>query len=146
METILFVFIILGLPILFILCFLIYLLNFYLNISIKNKIMNRIKQIKIKKLGYILIILGVFLPLLLLMFFGDDWYPAKQSGIIYSILNSKIVFVEEEKHPIKFYGKTKVDLSYLDVDEVSISFRYLAGSGLIFILIGSAILIKELEL
>jgi hypothetical protein len=114
----------------------------------------------VKKTGIFLIIIGFTLPLILLMFFGDNWVPAKQVGIIYSIMNSELKLFSYEVESDNENGATTWgDLeknkesndrfAYLDVTKdkiASIPFRYVAGTGLIFIILGTSIIIKELTL
>lgn len=150
---------ILGLPALFFGYLIIYLLYFYLirpiknkikkeNISnkkIENKITQKIKKIKLKKVGYILIILGIFLPLLLLMFYGENWVPSKQAGIIYSIMNAQITYENEDYKKLEKDNDRFSYLSYPNAKKYTIQFRHAVGSGLISIVLGGFILIKEMK-
>jgi len=111
-----------------------------------------------KKIGMILIIIGLVGPIILLMFFGENWFPAGNVGIVSSIIHSELVFVENTD---KNEDTTKINMpdwgednptenEMSDFEEynfkISITFRYVLGLGLVSILLGSIILIKEFNL
>jgi hypothetical protein len=109
-----------------------------------------------KKVGITLIILGFLIPLILLLFFGDNWVPEKQVGIIYSIINSDLSLFKYKKDKIirleDSEGITWDDFTLIEeegyitkktYEKYSISFRYVAGLGLISIILGSLIIIRE---
>ena len=100
----------------------------------------------IKKIGAALIISGFLIPLILLLFFGDNWVPTNQLGIIFSIMNADLKFYESEylnktkenKYDLKRYSEKEKE------ERFTIPFRYAVGGGLISIISGGFILIKEM--
>ncbi|PTV94429.1 hypothetical protein C8C76_1323 [Halanaerobium saccharolyticum] len=104
-------------------------------------------------MGAALIISGFLIPLILLLFFGNDWVSVKQVGIIYNIMNADLRFYESEYlnkieqdgyvdiKKMNYEGKIYIDWEKTSEeykeDKYTIPFRYAAGSGLISIILGS---------
>ena len=105
----------------------------------------------VKKIGAALIISGFLIPLILLLFFGDNWVPTNQLGIIFSIMNTDLKFYESE-YLNKINENKEYDVFDLELhaeknkeERFTIPFRYFVGSGLISIVLGSFIFIKEMN-
>ena len=111
----------------------------------------------VKKIGAALIISGFLIPLILLLFFGDNWVPTNQLGIIFSIMNTDLKFYESE-YLNQINKNKKYDTDIFDLplyskedkekdkeERFTIPFRYAVGGGLISIVLGSFIFIKEMN-
>jgi hypothetical protein len=95
-----------------------------------------------KKIGVFLIVGGLMIPLLLLLFFGNNWVPSKKVGLLYSIMNAEITYKNEEYKKMEKSNERFGFLNYVNAVKYTIPFRYLAGGGLIFICIGGFIFIR----
>jgi len=119
------------------------------------------------KTGIILIIAGIIIPLVMFLFWGDRYVP--QAGLIYNMKNSKLVFKEGYKSSkknktglptqeiLEDWASEDEDIKedkgkYEEPDEYtfefseekSIPFKYVSGVGLLVVLLGVGLVIKEI--